>query len=308
MFEFREKIQTEYRRDRSFFWFRITENTDGSYNIAIKSHLLPCIRFHFPELEDASPRKWVKNDLYDYYDLWIPTTKTDLIDLSCIKQWAEFAGSRCLWIPPSPEMQHHFPPDALDYCIAEDFNFDFTTGQRTILGDAEYQVKYGNISDEHRNAYLATLQESLIKTADLLPIKKAAFPLYQRLIFSSIPAEAGKNNSFIQELVYAVSVKYDSAETIIPVLNISKPQMKSLSREDRIRTWKSIYESPENINIDLPSIAGATIVIIDDLYQSGTTMLAYADFLKRHGAGSVYGLSCVKSLRDSDNLANGGTV
>lgn len=308
MFGFREKIQTEYKRDRSFFWFRITENTDGSYNIAVNSHLLSCIKFHFPELEDASPTKWDKNSRYDYFDLWIPASNADLIDLSCIKRWAEFAGNRCLWITPSQEMLLHFHPDALDYCIAGDFNFDFTTGQRTILGDAEYKVKYGNISDEQKKECFAILQKSIIKLADLLPIKKAGFSRYSNLIFSSIPAETSKNNSFIQDLVYAASVNYDSAGTIIPTLNISKPQMKSLSREEKISVWKSIYETPANIDINLSSISGSTIVIIDDLYQSGTTMLAYADFLKQHGAGSIFGLSCVKSLRDSDNLANGGTV
>ena len=249
MFGLGEKIQTVYRRDRSVFWLRITENIDGSYNIAVNSHLFSCIKFHFPELEDASPTKWIENDRYEYFDLWIPATKTDLIDLSRIKQWAEFAGDKCLWITPSQEMRLHFPPDALDYCIAGDFNFDFTTGQRTILGDAEYQVKYGNISDEHKNECLATLKDTLIKTADLLPIKNAAFSLFPKLIFSSIPSESGKNNSFIQELVYAVSFNYHFSETIIPILNISKPQMKSLSREEKIRAWKSIYETPKNIDI-----------------------------------------------------------
>ena len=176
MFGLREKTQTVYKRDRSIFWLRITENTNGSYNIDVNSHLLSCIRFHFPELEEASPTKWVESGRYDYFDLWIPATKTDLIDLSRIKQWAEFAGNKCLWITPSSEMQLHFSPNTLDYCIAGDFNFDFTTpGQRTILGDAEYQVKYGNISDAHKRECLATLQDAIIKTADLLPIKKAVF-------------------------------------------------------------------------------------------------------------------------------------
>lgn len=41
--------------------------------------------------------------------------------------------------------------------------------------------------------------------------------------------------------------------------------------------------------------------MVDDLYQSGTTMWEYAKFLKTLGARFVFGIVCVKSLRDSDN-------
>ena len=39
MFGVREKVQTEYKKNRSSFWLRITENSDGSYNFDTKSHL-----------------------------------------------------------------------------------------------------------------------------------------------------------------------------------------------------------------------------------------------------------------------------
>lgn len=41
--------------------------------------------------------------------------------------------------------------------------------------------------------------------------------------------------------------------------------------------------------------------MVDDLYQSGATMWEYAKFLKSLGAICVFGIVCVKSLRDSDN-------
>ena len=44
------------------------------------------------------------------------------------------------------------------------------------------------------------------------------------------------------------------------------------------------------------------MLLVDDLYQSGTTMWTLARFLKDNGAKSVYGLACVKSWRDSNNI------
>ena len=46
------------------------------------------------------------------------------------------------------------------------------------------------------------------------------------------------------------------------------------------------------------------VFIVDDLYQSGTTMWAFARYLKNLGARQVFGLACVKSLRDSDNVGD----
>ena len=46
-----------------------------------------------------------------------------------------------------------------------------------------------------------------------------------------------------------------------------------------------------------------TVLIVDDLYQSGASMWTYAKYLKSMGANKVIGLVAVKSQRDSDNNA-----
>lgn len=63
--------------------------------------------------------------------------------------------------------------------------------------------------------------------------------------------------------------------------------------------WEKIYNSG-NVLLN-GDIIGKNIVIVDDLYQSGVTMWQYARYLKSQGANQVWGLVCVKSLRDSDN-------
>ena len=308
MFWFRKKVRTEYKKNRSIFWLRITENCDGSYNFDTKNHLVSCINFHFPELEEISPKGWSKNKLYDYSSLWIPASRTGDINLSDIKQWAEFAGNECVWIIPSSEMLNYFSPNTMNYCIAGDFNFDKDEDSRTPLGEAENLVKYGHLTIENKKNYMEILSNSIVNIAGLLPIRPTVFFRPRPLIFSTIPAEANKSNNFLAELTQNLCCVFNCADAIIPTLKILKPQMKSLSLAEKINTWKKIYSTPDNIDLNLSSIEGATVVIVDDLYQSGTTMLAYAEFLERHGANEIYGLSCVKALRNSDNKTRGGVL
>lgn len=48
-------------------------------------------------------------------------------------------------------------------------------------------------------------------------------------------------------------------------------------------------------------VEGKSVILIDDLYQSGSTMWTVAKLLKKKGAKRVLGLACVKSWRDTDN-------
>jgi phosphoribosylpyrophosphate synthetase len=52
-----------------------------------------------------------------------------------------------------------------------------------------------------------------------------------------------------------------------------------------------------------PDVAGHTIVLIDDLYQSGTTMNYVAMKLLQAGAEDVYGLAIEKTCRNDSNMA-----
>jgi predicted amidophosphoribosyltransferase len=91
------------------------------------------------------------------------------------------------------------------------------------------------------------------------------------------------------------------AEFMEPKLRNSKPQMKELNVQQKVSTWSSIYGVPGNVDCGTVSFSGRDVVIVDDLYQSGVSMWAYAKFLKESGANRVFGLAGVKSMRDSDN-------
>ena len=88
---------------------------------------------------------------------------------------------------------------------------------------------------------------------------------------------------------------------IEPRRQVVKPQMKQLTIAQRVATWTSILQTPGAITLDVATVHGHDVVVVDDLYQSGITMWAYARYLKSLGVRRVYGLVCVKSMKDTDN-------
>lgn len=285
-----------YKRNRSAFFLIISQNNNG-YNILISQYLRKCLDFHFPELRLASPTDW-RITPKGYLLLWIPQDKTSYVDLKVLSIWAQNAAEHCLWLTPNSHIKPFFEGTEIDYCIAGDFNYVPGNNQkRTVLGEAEEKLKYENylITDEKRIEYSKIVITSLLGMETLLPIDN------NHLIVSSIPCEHGKEN-FSFFLTSAVQSHLANTHLLHPFINIPKPKVKEMTLKEKIYFWKNIYLDRNSIAIDFSQIRGADFLLIDDLYQSGTTMWAYAEFLKRHGASHVYALACVKSLRDSDNL------
>jgi predicted amidophosphoribosyltransferase len=55
------------------------------------------------------------------------------------------------------------------------------------------------------------------------------------------------------------------------------------------------------LNAKLPK--DSDVILIDDKYQSGTTMQFVAMKLQEAGARYIFGISLVKTLRDTDNAS-----
>jgi predicted amidophosphoribosyltransferase len=83
-------------------------------------------------------------------------------------------------------------------------------------------------------------------------------------------------------------------------LSQKKDALKALDLERKRMEWERLFEAGAVSISD--SVDDATVVVVDDLYQSGTTMWSFARYLKQQGARHVLGLVCVKTLRDTDNL------
>ena len=65
---------------------------------------------------------------------------------------------------------------------------------------------------------------------------------------------------------------------------------------------QKVEELMGSITVDATGVAGKSIVVVDDLYQSGLTLNYVAGELRRAGAKEVFGLAAVKTMRNDDNL------
>lgn len=74
------------------------------------------------------------------------------------------------------------------------------------------------------------------------------------------------------------------------------PQLKNLSKTDKVTALLN------SVTVDKNEVAGKSIVVVDDLYQSGLTLNYIAEKLRAAGAETVYGLVAVKTMRNDDNI------
>jgi len=56
------------------------------------------------------------------------------------------------------------------------------------------------------------------------------------------------------------------------------------------------------VSVDAASVKGKTVLLIDDLYQSGISVNYVGMLLLKGGANRIFGLACEKTCRNDDNL------
>lgn len=87
---------------------------------------------------------------------------------------------------------------------------------------------------------------------------------------------------------------------VMASLKEAKQSAKNLKVEQKIAQWEQIVQA-KGVRLSR-SVRGCSVIVLDDLYQSGASLWSFAKYLKGRQAGTVVGLACVKSLRDTDNL------
>lgn len=285
----------QFGRNRSDFWIVIHEN-NGAYNISVNKKYVDIINHFFPGLEDNSPTKWKRSmNRSDMSNLWLPEDCYNQNTVNRFIKWCEEVTQNVLWLKLNQNISDYFD-DELDYCIASDFNYNFNYQEgRTEIGEAEYQLKYNsnNLSEIEQSKFANIIMSKMLDNCKYIPINN---PL--NWCVSPMPAtELGKTKmawQMAEEIARQMNLSF-----IEPIISCDKPQMKQLSIKNKIETWKEIYYNGGVIIND--DLSRKNVIIVDDLYQSGATMWAYAEFLKSLGVRCVFGVVCVKSLRDSDN-------
>ena len=201
----------------------------------------------------------------------------------------------------SNRMKPYFA-DELDLCLALDYNAespaDLAQFRRTPIGQLEYRAKY-----EQSPGTVSIIAEQM---ANLLErVRRCVTPPMSCL--SYVPVSTRKQFDLPRELVRTLTGRIGAMATdgggplvAHPRLKSDKPAMKNLPLSSKVEYWRELTRT--NAIALSASVVGQTVVVVDDLYQSGATLWSYAGYLKSQGAALVVGAVCVKSWRDTDNL------
>jgi predicted amidophosphoribosyltransferase len=215
-------------------------------------------------------------------------------DVKRIQAFLDWYG-RVVCLSTNEHLEDDFS-DELDFCLALDFNKPRPGKDRTELGGLEYHAKY------HQDANaVAGLAKELARAVRWLPPSKLPKP---RLL-TYVPSDPGREFYLPSELARAVRedvpVSFWSVQepVVTPSLTVKKKSAKNLSVAQKIALWEEIAQA-KGIRLSR-SVRECSIIILDDLYQSGASLWSFAKYLKGRGASTVVGLACVKSLRDTDN-------
>lgn len=296
-------------RKRSQFYLRIKEDRNRGLNLyatKLTGILIECFHSDFWRV---SPKKWEETKNPDIENLWIPADKMHHVDVDALEAWGHMANN-FIWLKFGENLLPCFSGDELVCCVATDFNFAIDSNDelvydthnnlvRSELGEAEYQLKYRSqhLNNEEKTLFFNRMGSALLSAFDQLPL--CILNSYPPII-SPIPAQVNGELKLAWTLAKHVA-NQRNLTFLEPLLKIAKPQIKQLPIEQKISAWKEIFANKNALSLESSAVIGKSVVIVDDLYQSGATMWAYAGYLKRLGAKNICGLVCVKSMSDKDN-------
>lgn len=177
-----------------------------------------------------------------------------------------------------------FLRDLLDCSLALDFNFS-EAATYTEMGAAEREAKAN--ADAQAVQYLVS---RCLSAATKLGLYKECDSV------CAVPPSPGKVWDLPEEITKQIAKK-SQKEDISPVVRFhkAKQSVKNIALCDK---WAALEAAKLVVSTN---IKGRKIVLIDDKYQSGTTLQFVASKLFVAGASEVLGLSCVKTWRDTDN-------
>ncbi|MBF0562197.1 MAG: hypothetical protein HQL37_09285 [Alphaproteobacteria bacterium] len=196
-----------------------------------------------------------------------------------IQAWVKRQGTR------------HFLRDCLDLSVALDLNLtDNQSGQYTPLGALEARAKE-QPDEDAINQLVAYYLEAITN----LPFFRDA------KCVAGVPPRPDKLYDLPSTLASQIAKQSDRQDlTNLFRYTGEKGTVKTLAVDKKWDAWEAAGLTFE------PKLTGApSIILLDDKYQSGTTFQFVASRLRAAGAGEIYGLCAVKTLRDTDNQSYG---
>lgn len=200
-------------------------------------------------------------------------------EMIIIEKWAKSLGNII------------FLRDCLSISIALDTNLqDNTSGKYTNLG-------------HHENLAKTQQNESSIKALSEASSKIIlGMPFYNNADFiCAVPPPPEKEFDLPTQISSQVSqIIKKPCITKNFIFGNNKSSVKSALHQDKWGLWDACGLTYDGKNgFDLK---GKSVILLDDKYQSGTTIQFVAMKLQEAGAKTILGLSMVKTLRDDDNL------
>lgn len=164
----------------------------------------------------------------DMYNLWLPYGKYEDSDIADFEHWCHETAEERLWLGLNKNIGDYFTNE-LDYCIASDWNFvrGWNSGERTTVGEAEYQLKYNSdkLQNAQREYYEDILLSEVLKSLDCLPLAERSRTLVSYAVQKpsaegnpyfiekgGVPIRGDKNGIPILKKIYSVLESKDEIE------------------------------------------------------------------------------------------------
>lgn len=197
-------------------------------------------------------------------------------EFNSIEGWIKSQGSRV------------FLRDCLGLSVALDVNItDADTGVYTPLGWHEHEAKATAAAES-----IEYLAQECSRVVTALPFYRDAPNI------AAVPPMS--NKGFDLPTCVADSVARSLGKKNLTGLFICpRAKEKSLKEAAIEEKWAILEATGLCMKESFPK--GEDVILIDDKYQSGTTMQYVAMKLQDAGARHVFGISLVKTLRDTDN-------
>jgi Phosphoribosyl transferase domain len=186
-------------------------------------------------------------------------------------------------------------------CIVDDnlteiFALDFHTKvspegfSRTEIGELVYQAKpYSKLATQQTTQKAHELAKHFCTFAKKHPTYIAAS------IMVAIPPRPGKKFDLPSELVKFIStkLKIKNGSSLIEKVRKTKPMKDCQTIESKIENVRDAFAIATGGDVE-----GHSVILIDDIYQTGFTMNEVGRVLIEAGASSVLGLTATKTAKD----------
>ncbi len=209
------------------------------------------------------------NDLYNKTSVWC-SIKTEG-EFNTVEKWIKTQGTTV------------FIRSLLSSCIALDVNVDYANEVKTDIGNLEYAAKH----NQNKNA--------IGELVDLLCNKISENK--EEFYIAAVPANNDKDFDLPTLLAKEVAEKLGVIDiTDYFFYQNSKQALKSVSINEK---WQELEQA--NLQFKQHNLVNKPIVLIDDKYQSGTTLHYVASKLQQARFDIIYGLIIAKTIKDNDN-------